>query len=441
MKVVVRFVLLAPILLGLGGCLSFLGLGLGSDSVAPAERQLPASAQALLAIKGMKPESPIFVRLFKEENELEVWKLKDGRFQHFRTYAICAWSGTLGPKVQQGDRQAPEGFYTIGRSQLNPHSLYHLAFNIGFPNAYDHANGHSGSALMIHGNCKSAGCYAMTDAYIEEIYALAREAFNGGQTKFHVHAYPFHMTADNMQRHRDSPWYPFWAKLKEGYDAFEAAGKPPIVKVCSKQYLVNVRFTGQPSDPAPEAPCPQYSKIDPGATPDIDGVPSTVMANLSKPDSAPRTAAPAVMTASMQPMPGKEQAAPAPAMDVSASAVISRPAPRPAIASIPPKPPATPAYDTPAPAQAWPAQTAQTLPSGSAAQPVNFQISAPPTAACASAQPAAAPDSLSGTDPNAVQKLNRSGKGGKLGCAQPDDALRVGGGQPQPPAAPAAGQR
>jgi murein L,D-transpeptidase YafK len=436
MKAVMRFALLAPILLGLGGCLSFLGFGLGGDSVAPSERQLSASTQALLALKGMRQESPIFIRIFKEDNDLEVWKLKDGRFQHFRTYSICAWSGTIGPKVQQGDRQAPEGFYTISRSQMNPHSLYHLAFNIGFPNAYDHANGHTGSALMIHGNCKSAGCYAMTDAYIEEIYALAREAFNAGQTKIHVQAFPFHMTADNMERHRESPWYPFWAKLKEGYDAFEAAGKPPIVKVCSKQYLINVRFTGQPSDPAPDAPCPQYAKVDPSSIHDIDGVPSTAVANLSKPESAPRAPAPAVM-ASMQPVPGNAQAAPAPAVDMSASAVISRPAPKPAaIASIPPKVPASPAYDTPPPAQSWPAQTAQAVPSGSAAQPVNFHISAQPAAACANGQPAAAPDA----DPNALQKLNRSGKGGKLGCT-PDEALSVGGGQPQPGAGPAASQR
>jgi murein L,D-transpeptidase YafK len=428
MKFVVRFVLLAPILLGLGGCLSFLGFNIGGDSVAPSERQLPATAQAILALKGMKPESPIFIRIFKEDSELEVWKVKDGRFQHFRTYAICAWSGTLGPKVQQGDRQAPEGFYTIGRSQLNPNSLYHLAFNIGFPNAYDHANGHTGSALMIHGNCKSAGCYAMTDAYIEEIYALAREAFKGGQTKFHVHAFPFRMTASNMERHRDSPWYPFWAKLKEGYDAFESAGKPPIVKVCSKQYLVNVRFAGG-LDPSPEAPCPHYTKIDPGSLPDIDGVPSTILANASKPESAPRTPAPAVI-ASMQPVHETAQPAPALAPDMSGSGVIARLGPKPSIAALPPKAPASPVYEAPPPAPAPAVQTApaQVRPSGSAAQPVNFQISVQPTAAQPpSPQPAAA--SNPPADPNALQKLNRSGKGGKLGS--PDDGSAAAGWQAQ----------
>ena len=139
MRVVLRFALVAPISwpdrmseLLRYGC---------EDAVTPGDRQLSASTQALLAIKGMKLEAPIFVRIFKEESELEVWKLKDGRFQHFRTYPICAWSGGLGPKVQQGDKQAPEGFYTVSRGQMNPHSLYHLAFNIGFPNAYDRRTG------------------------------------------------------------------------------------------------------------------------------------------------------------------------------------------------------------------------------------------------------------------------------------------------------------
>ncbi len=281
MRSVVRFALLAPFLLFLGGCFNFgfLGFG-GDDGVAPSERQLSSATQALLAVKGMRQESPIFVRIFKEKSELEVWKLKDGHFQHFRTYPICAWSGGLGPKIQAGDRQSPEGFYTVSRGQMNPRSLYHLAFNIGFPNAYDSANGHSGSALMVHGDCKSVGCYAMTDAYIEEIYILAREAFGGGQTKFHVQALPFRMTVSNMQRHRDSPWYSFWLKLKEGYDAFEATGKPPIVKVCSKQYMVNVSFAG--SDPAPTEMCPSYSRIDLASTHGIDGVPAELRLALAR---------------------------------------------------------------------------------------------------------------------------------------------------------------
>ena len=126
--------------------------------------------EEMLGKKGMKLETPLFVRVFKEESELEVWKQRDdGRFYHFKTYPICNWSGTLGPKIQQGDMQAPEGFYSVPQSQMNPNSQYHLAFNLGYPNSYDRANRRTGEFLMIHGKCKSAGCYAMTDALIEEI--------------------------------------------------------------------------------------------------------------------------------------------------------------------------------------------------------------------------------------------------------------------------------
>ncbi|MFV0294896.1 MAG: L,D-transpeptidase family protein [Hyphomicrobiaceae bacterium] len=191
---------------------------------------------------GMKPEEPIFIRIFKEESELEVWKQReDGRFYHFKTYPICNWSGTLGPKLKQGDRQAPEGFYTISHSQMNPNSKYYLAFNLGFPNAFDRANGRTGSSLMVHGKCKSAGCYAMTDALIEEIYGLARESFSAGHPTFEVHAYPFRMTDANMARHRKSQWFRFWTVMKQGYDYFEARHTLPPVTVCGGQYHVNTR--------------------------------------------------------------------------------------------------------------------------------------------------------------------------------------------------------
>ncbi len=380
MRVVLRFVLFAPLLVCLSGCLNFLGVGGSEDAVAPGDRQLPASTQALLAIKGMKQESPIFIRIFKEESEFEVWKYKDGRFQHFRTYPICAWSGELGPKVQQGDRQAPEGFYTVSRAQMNPHSLYHLAFNIGFPNTYDQVNGHSGSALMVHGNCKSAGCYAMTDAYIEEIFILAREAFNAGQTRFHVQALPFRMTTWNMMRHRFNQWYPFWVKLKEGYDAFEESGKPPVVKVCGKQYLVNVSFPG--GDPAPNAPCPSvYAKINPSQMPGIDGVPQTLLASLNK-NEAPshqQTQAPApvvVAAAAPQQAPSRPETAAAVAMaDTSASPVITRPAAPTQVASLQQtKAPAAPVYAS-VPKAAAPAQLpAPVRVASSAVQPVTYRF-------------------------------------------------------------------
>ncbi|MGE0767298.1 MAG: L,D-transpeptidase family protein [Hyphomicrobiaceae bacterium] len=240
----------------------------GAPELLPATRPLSKEAMMLLGKKGMKVEAPIFIRIFKEESELEVWKLRDdGHFYHFKSYPICTWSGELGPKLAQGDRQAPEGFYTIQRAQMNPNSGFHLAFNIGYPNAYDRSLGRTGNFLMVHGKCKSAGCYAMTDALIEEIYALAREAFDGGHPSFEVHAYPFRMTDANMARHKDSKWYGFWKTMKEGYDYFELTRQTPTVLVCGRNYLVNARMPqhapARNLDPA--AACPPLER--PIATP------------------------------------------------------------------------------------------------------------------------------------------------------------------------------
>jgi len=428
MRVALRFALVAPLLIGLTGCLNLFGFGGDAENaVPPADRQLPASTQAMLAIKGMRPDAPIFIRIFKEESELEVWKFKDGRFQPFRTYPICAWSGTLGPKVQTGDRQSPEGFYTVSRSQMNPRSNYYLAFNIGYPNVHDQVNGHTGSALMVHGNCKSVGCYAMTDAYIEEIYILAREAFDAGQTKFHVQAFPFRMTADNMAKHRDNPWYPFWTRLKEGYDSFEATGKPPVVKVCGKQYQVNVQFPGFPGDPTPDGPCPILAKIDPRQIPGIDGVPPTVLANLSRnPAAQPQSAQPyAVAAAPQQPIYSAPQQtaafATAPSQpaqtatfaSMSASPVLRTPPSRPmSIASMQAANPPSQAATAPAVGSAT-----RGVPD-SAAQPVRYQFGSTavqtPSTTPTAAVPPAAPQTAEASDPDALQKTNRSSKGGKL---------------------------
>ncbi|MFM7083695.1 MAG: L,D-transpeptidase family protein [Hyphomicrobium sp.] len=228
----------------------------------PAEQPLSKETLDLLGRKGMSPDKPIFVQIFKEESELELWKARDdGRFYHFKTYPICNWSGDLGPKLVKGDKQAPEGFYTISPTQMKPDSNYHVAFNLGFPNAFDRANNRSGDFLMIHGKCKSAGCYAMTDALAEEIYGLAREAFRGGQTSFEVHAYPFRMTADNLMRHKKNRWFNFWATLKQGYDYFEKYRVPPMIAVCERRYVIDVSL------PAvgrldPIGRCPPFQRLE-----------------------------------------------------------------------------------------------------------------------------------------------------------------------------------
>lgn len=193
--------------------------------------------QRLLA-KDVQKGAPIFMRIFKQESELELWIKRGDRFELFETYPICYWSGQLGPKQKQGDKQSPEGFYTVSQSQLNPHSRFHRAFNLGYPNLFDRTHGRTGNYLMVHGACVSIGCYAMTDPVITEIWTLVTAALNQGQKRFHVHAFPFHMTDGNMWLFARSKWFPFWQDLKQGYDLFEATQLPPRIQVCNKRYQV-----------------------------------------------------------------------------------------------------------------------------------------------------------------------------------------------------------
>jgi murein L,D-transpeptidase YafK len=237
--------------------------GCDTDNVtvsAKAVRPLSPDMVAELEHKNMPKDSPILVRIFKEESELEVWKQDaDGKYAHLKTYPICRWSGELGPKVKAGDRQAPEGFYTITPAQMNPNSNYYLSFNLGFPNAYDRANDRSGAFLMVHGDCSSAGCYAMTDEQIGEIFALGRDSFFGGQKAFQVQAYPFRMTPLNMAKHRNNPSMAFWRMIKQGNDIFEVTRQEPKIDVCDKHYVFNaVSPSGGPVNFSPRAACPAY---------------------------------------------------------------------------------------------------------------------------------------------------------------------------------------
>jgi murein L,D-transpeptidase YafK len=241
--------------------------GCNADDIAPNGRaQAPLSPKtvALISEKNMESQSPILVRIFKEESELELWKMdRGGQYALLKTYPICKWSGDLGPKKKEGDRQAPEGFYTITPAQMNPNSNYYLAFNTGFPNAYDRAHNYTGSELMVHGDCSSRGCYAMTDEQIQEIYALARESFFGGQSSFQFEAFPFHMTALNMAKHRNNPNFAFWKMLKEGYDNFEATRQAPKVAVCEKRYVFDgTSEDGKPIGSNPSGACPAH-RLDP----------------------------------------------------------------------------------------------------------------------------------------------------------------------------------
>jgi murein L,D-transpeptidase YafK len=207
-----------------------------------ATKELPSELLSLLRQKKMSKHSPILVRIFKEEAELEVWKQdRTGHFQILKIYPICRWSGDLGPKLREGDRQAPEGFYTVTPGLMNPNSEFYLAINMGFPNSFDKANDRDGSFLMIHGDCSSSGCYAMTDEQISEIYSLARDSL-AGRPSFQIQAYPFRLTPANLARHRTNPNLAFWKMLKIGNDHFEATRLEPKVDVCNRRYV----FDAQP---------------------------------------------------------------------------------------------------------------------------------------------------------------------------------------------------
>ncbi|MFY9838555.1 MAG: murein L,D-transpeptidase family protein [Xanthobacteraceae bacterium] len=244
--------------LALAGCYGDEGYQLPTQAM----KELSPEMLTLLQQKNMPKDSPILVRLFKEESELEVWKEDTtGAYQLLKVYPICRWSGELGPKKVEGDRQAPEGFYSITPGLMNPNSSYFLAINIGFPNAYDKANGYSGGFLMIHGDCSSRGCYAMTDEQIGEIYSLAREAFLGGQKEFQIQAYPFRLTPANLARHRTNPNMAFWTMLKEGNDHFEVTHQEPKVDVCDRHYVFDAQPPANSTKPlafSPTGHCPAY---------------------------------------------------------------------------------------------------------------------------------------------------------------------------------------
>jgi len=202
----------------------------------------------------MDRTAPILIRIYKEDSTLEIWKQdRTGKFALLNSYPICKFSGHLGPKIMEGDHQAPEGFYDITRGQMNPNSSEFLAFNTGYPNAYDRSLGRTGGFLMVHGGCASVGCYAMTDYAMEEIYGLADEAFKGGQERIQLQAFPFRMTAENLASHVGDPNMPFWEMLKTGNDAFLASERPPTVAVCDQRYVFNPILTGNLD---PSGPCP-----------------------------------------------------------------------------------------------------------------------------------------------------------------------------------------
>ncbi|MCI5124119.1 MAG: 2-dehydro-3-deoxyphosphooctonate aldolase [Candidatus Electrothrix sp. AR5] len=191
-----------------------------------------------LARKGMRLGQPVFMRIFKLSKQLELWLYSRGGFKLFKTYPICNYSGYVGPKLAEGDWQSPEGFYTVSSHQMNPKSKFHLSFNIGYPNRSDTERSCTGSAIMVHGNCVSQGCFAMGNEQIEEIYLLAYQAFLQGQEQFNIHIFPFPMTRENLVKYRSSPWYDFWSNLAAGYNAFEQTRQVPTISTAGGRYVL-----------------------------------------------------------------------------------------------------------------------------------------------------------------------------------------------------------
>ncbi|MCC4300101.1 L,D-transpeptidase family protein [Aurantimonas coralicida] len=255
----IRMAGIGALALVLSGCVSTV-LDVDGKAIQP----IPAALVAEMSRKSMSSSAPILIRIFKQESELEIWKRdRGGQFALLKTYPMCRWSGKLGPKKRDGDRQAPEGFYHVNAGMLNPNSQYYLSFNFGYPNRLEGALGYTGEALMVHGACSSSGCYALTDEGVAEIYAVAREALKGGQTAFQVQAFPFRMTPQNLAKNRNDTNFAFWTDLKRGYDIFEVSRRQPKVSYCSGRYVFDIEFEGgEPPNPLAVCP-PSASSADP----------------------------------------------------------------------------------------------------------------------------------------------------------------------------------
>ena len=221
--------------------LSYVGLAANIGRAdAAAQRVTPRLTQELQEA-GLHWGAPLLIRIHKLERELELWvdAGSGAGYRLFRNYPICSYSGTLGPKLQQGDRQAPEGFYDVRHGQMNPASQFHLSFDLGYPNAYDVQHGRTGDYLMVHGSCVSIGCYAMGDAAIEEIYTLMNAAFDAGARKVPVHAFPFRFDRDDVDaRLADPRWGEFWRELRAGWNAFQGTREPPDVAAVHGHYTI-----------------------------------------------------------------------------------------------------------------------------------------------------------------------------------------------------------
>ena len=199
------------------------------------------------------PPARLFLRAFKKEAALEMWAGPSrGALTLVKTYAVCASSGTLGPKRQQGDQQVPEGFYKVNR--FNPVSNFHLSLGLDYPNASDRIRGHKaapGGDIFIHGDCVTIGCLPLTDALIEEVYVVALDARSRTRRPIDVHIFPARMdepgwTLLRSWSHGRPELLAFWEELRPAYLAFEQTHQIPDVRVNAKGAYA-VRPQGKPT--------------------------------------------------------------------------------------------------------------------------------------------------------------------------------------------------
>jgi len=219
--------------------------------VRTAYKQKEGLMKKLFEEKGLPyPPDKIFIRVFKEEKILGLWAFsdRDYRFHLVKRYPICLVPGRLGPKMQEGDMQVPEGFYHINR--FNPASSFYLSLSINYPNASDRilgVRGNLGCDIFIHGSCATIGCIPITDTFIKELYMVAVEAMESGQGKIPVHIFPAPLDEGGMAKLREEfsdsqyPWLiSFWENLKIGYDYFEQNRKLPSIRVDNKgRYIIS----------------------------------------------------------------------------------------------------------------------------------------------------------------------------------------------------------
>lgn len=312
---------------------------------------------ARLDEKGLKAGDHVFIRIFKASSELEVWMRRGDRFVLFASYPMCHWSGTLGPKLREGDKQNPEGFYAVTSRQLHRIGRWPRSLNIGFPNAFDRTLGRTGSYILVHGGCSSTGCFAMTNAVIDEIYDLTEAALRKGQERVQVHVFPFRMTEANLARYGASEWHDFWLNLKDGYDAFEATQLPPRIGYCEQKYVVSAAGPQEVGDPGPLAMCGGLSAATATPSPQATTSASQIPLVASSPQS--RHQAPATMGRLPSP----------PALSPPSPALLQPP--DPPGSSLHPTPP-SPGMLPASPASASPASTpsATTMPTAAPGRPV-----------------------------------------------------------------------